>query len=204
MPGSGRLFVFLSFKITFPAKRFVNILFPQEDLLFILQDAVRIMCKVPAAHADRMQLRDVFGGCDQCRHRSEWIPQVIHVQSGHQDADAVVGHDIADFGDRRIEKLRFIDANHIHILDQQQDLGCGVYRCGGNCMGIVRDNLDRAVPCIDHRFKDLDFLPGDPCTVQSPDQLFRFPGEHRTADHLDPPGTRRNVFFKKHGSLQKS
>src|SRR5258706_11773385 len=157
------------------------------DLGIASRDALRVMRRTPATNADRMHLRDILGNREQGRHRSEWTPHVILIESGGDDADASVGELHADIDDARIEELDLIDADDLHSdLHPRQQLGARGDGMRLEPAVVARNDVLGTEAIIDQRLEDLDPLPRDHRTAHPPDQLFRLAGEHASGDDLDP------------------
>jgi hypothetical protein len=93
---------------------------------------MRVISKISAAHADRVDFGDVFGGGKQSGDRAKWISFEVHVEAGYDDADAGICELVADLDKAHVEKLGFVYADNIYTGSQQEDIGRGRHRGGMN------------------------------------------------------------------------
>lgn len=98
-------------QITFTAERFVFGSFSQKYLLVVLNGAVREGCQLPALHTDGMNFRNFVGNGTQAGHRAEWKSAEVHIQTGNNNAYAIVGKLITDINQTAVEELCFIDSS---------------------------------------------------------------------------------------------
>lgn len=181
------------------AARLVGIGFAQQDLLRMDGFSIAIARNISTFYANGMQLGDVICLGKQERHLSEWLAEIVHIQSGYDDSNPLAGQLVADLGKLVIKELGFIDADHVHACCHQQD-GLGVVDRGGrDGFFVVGDNILEIVAGIDSRFEDFNAKVGNFCPFESPDQFFGFAGKHRSADHFDPPPAFAiQIWFDKH------
>ena len=63
----------------------------------------------------------------------------------------------------------------------------GVDRDGPHSCPCVRDDVGHVIAIVDARLENDHALAGDLGPAQAPDHLLALAGEHRPADHLEPP-----------------
>jgi hypothetical protein len=146
-----------------------------------------VVGRVAADDADREGLRDVFGNGQQLRHRLERAAQIILIQTGHDDALAVVRQGIAGGRQVLVEELPFVDPDDFgvggHCVHQ---LVGRPHRLRWDPHVAVRHDVVFAVAAVDDRLEDLDLLPGDLRAAQPADQFLALAAEHAAGDDFDP------------------
>ncbi|TND08589.1 MAG: hypothetical protein FD123_2093 [Bacteroidetes bacterium] len=198
--------LFLRRIITYPAQRFIFPFFAEQDEFFTFVYAVRELGQLAAADADGVYLGYVFRGGHERGQGTERLAHIIHIQPGHDHADAGTGKLVADFHESCIEKLGLVDAHHVGIAGKQENIGGSGYGRRMYGIRIVRNHFLFIVARIRGRLKNFDFLAGELRAFQPPDQLFGFAGKHGTADHLDraAPVFMMNGVFEKHKKQGRS
>src|ERR1051326_2162290 len=172
-----------------PAGGFVGARGTDEDAFAAGDEALRVVGGSAADHADRERLGDVLGDREQLRHRLERLAEIILVQTGDDDALALIREHRGDGGQLGIEELPFVDADdfgiRLHFLEQLARAG-DVFRL--DLHGAVRGDVIDAVAVVDARLEDLDLALGDLRAAQPADQLLALAAEHAAGDHFDPAG----------------
>ncbi len=106
------------------AARLVGIAGAHLDRLAASAQALRAVGRVSAAHADRQALGHVLGHAQEPRDRSKRPPQVVLVERGHDDPQAVVGHLFAHRDQIVVEELRLVERHDLGIrLQMVMDVG---------------------------------------------------------------------------------
>lgn len=168
------------------AQWFVNIRFAKHYLSFLFNDPVGILCQVPANGTNGVNLGNIFGHGQQGRHGTKRPAKVIHVEAGNDHPDPAIGQGVAHRRQLIIEKLGFINADHIKIIGHQQNLARRMNGGALNGIGIVRNNIPGMIALVDHRLVDLKLLLRNAGTLHPPNELFGLARKHGAANYFDP------------------
>ena len=131
-----------------------------------------------------MHLGHLVGYGTEGRHRSEGHTLEVHVKSGHDDADTMIGQGVAHLDDAVVEELCLVDANHVDVVGQQQDASRRVDRRRLNMLLVVAHHVFLRIAHIDGGFENLHPLLGELGASHSAYQFLRFAREHRAAHYF--------------------
>jgi hypothetical protein len=84
-------------------------------------------------------------------------PWKVHVEPGHDDPLAAVGQLYANFQDAFVEKLGFVNPDHVAVAGPQEDFVGGVNGRGTNGVGVVRNHVGFVVAGVEGRLKISSF-----------------------------------------------
>jgi len=155
-----------------------------------LDEALRVLRRVAALHADGERLGDLVGHGEQLGHGMEWPAEIIGVEPGDQDTLAHVGEPHHERDDLLAEKLRFVNSDDLGAQIEPRIHIRRVAHGGGADLELaVRDDVIAGVAFVNARLEDLHALAGDLRAPQPANQLFALAAEHRPAHHLDPSQT---------------
>src|SRR4030095_10076870 len=120
-------------------------------------------------------------------HGPKRLTAEVHIQPGRNHTLASLGKFLAHVRHFPIEKLDFVNCNHVCIgVDQLQNLTCALHWHRPELDAAVRTDAVMPKACIEFGLKYLHFLPGNLSALDPADQLLRFAAEHAAADDLDP------------------
>ena len=173
------------FVVAFAAEGLVDVFFTEDDEFLAGGKTVAVIGEVAAAYADGMDFLYIFRNGHQPGHRTERLAEIVGVQAGDDDADATIGEGLAYLHDAFIEKLGFVDADHLHVRREVQHPGRSLDRGAGNRRGIVGYDVEVGVTFVDGRLEDFNLLFGELGAFEPTDQFFRLAGKHGAADYFD-------------------
>ena len=173
------------FVVAFAAERLVDVFLTEDDEFLAGGQAVAVVGEVAAADTDRVDFLDIFRNGHETRYGTERLAEIVGVESGDDDTNAAVGERLADLNEAFIEKLRFIDADDLHVRRDVQHPGGRPDRRTGNGRGVMGNDIQVGVTFVDGRLENLDFLFGELGAFETTDQFLGLAGEHGTADDFD-------------------
>src|SRR5678816_3289969 len=85
------------------------------DAFTPVNQALGKTCGTSATDADCVSFLYVFCNCQQLRHRFERAPKIIHIEARDNDALTLIRKVVSDPDKVLIEKLAFVDADHVRV-----------------------------------------------------------------------------------------
>ena len=169
------------------AAGFVEARGANEDTFAALDEALGVIGRIAAHHADGERLGDVLGDGQQLRHRLERPSEVVLIEPGDDHPLAAVRKGVARCRQVRIEELPFVDADDLGVRrDGGDDVVRGPDVGRGNPHVAVRHDVVVAEPIVDERLEDLHLLAGDLGAADATDQFLALAAEHAAGNDLDP------------------
>ena len=156
----------------------------EEHPLVVVDEAVTYICQGAAAHADGVDLRHLVGDGEQVGYRSEGLAEIVHVETGDDDAHTAVGELVAYVGKAIVEKLCLVDAHNVDIAAEKEYLGRRIDRCRRYHVMVVADNIVLTVARVDHGLVNLNTLARKLGTLHTADKFLRLAGEHAATNNL--------------------
>lgn len=117
------------------------LLFPQQNPFVVVDCTVGNVGQIAALYADGMYFGHFVCNGTQGRNGTEGNSFIIHVESGHNHTDAVIGQFVADFRQSFVKELGFIDAYHVNLGSEKQDACRRVNRSRRNGIVVVRHHF---------------------------------------------------------------
>src|SRR5690606_20093594 len=151
----------------------------QELEVAIVRFAETVVGAMSRSSAYRVDLGHVFGGGHNGWHWAKRISFKIHVESGDDNAHSRVCQIIADCYDFVVEKLGFVNADHLTTLRQKTDVGRAGNRRTPDFVCVMRYYPCFVITRVDGGLKDLHFLAGKLRPFETSDALFGFTRKHR-------------------------
>ena len=144
--------------------------------------------RLAARDADRGQLVDSLGACQEQSHGPEGLATEVHVGAGDDHPHAGVRQRIDDLADAVVQELGLIDRDDLRCrVDPLRDLQRVGHGFGVDLPAVVgRDPELAAVTVVEVRLEELDPPARDQRAPHPPDQLFGLAAEHDAGDDLDP------------------
>lgn len=157
---------------------------------------MRELRRAAAPNTDGMHLLHILGNSHKSRHWSERFPEKIRVETGDNHPHARVRKFLSYLHERRVKKLRLVNAHDLCSFCKFQHFLRRIHRKGTHMLAIVRDHVLLGIAYIYAGLEHGYFLVGELRTSYASDEFFCLAREHRAADNLYR--TRGFRFFKKH------
>ena len=180
------LLVFLDVGLEAPsASRLVGLGATHDDALLGGHDALRLIGRAAAAHADGERLGDVLRNREKLGHGVEGLAQVVSIETRHDQAFPSICELDRHLEETLFEELSFVDADDFGtVVELFQNLFRVLDELGVDLHVTVGDDMLFAIAAVDQRFEDLDSLTGDLSSSQPSNQLFALPTEHAPGNDL--------------------
>lgn len=168
------------------AQWLVNVFFTKDNKIVILAETVAVLGWGSAFHAYSVHFLHVFGDGHKGRNGAERFPEEVHIQTGYDHSDAIVGELRRHIDQRVVKELCFVDSHHLNAVFKAFE-HLGGFLDGGAlyAVEIVGYNLVFRVTDVYAGFVDANLLVGELGSAQTPYQLFGLAGEHTAANHFD-------------------
>ena len=170
--GKSLLLVLLCCSVALAAEWLVFVLFAEEDSFFAVDEAVGYVGLSTALDTDGMDFGHVVGYRHEGWHGPEWDAFEVHVETGGNDADALVGELVAYIGQGVIEELCFVDADDVAVCSEKKDALRVVDWGGMDGLAFMGDDIFVRVACVDGWLEDLDALVGEFGAFHPADEFF--------------------------------
>ena len=157
--------------VTFTAEGLVFLCLSKEDALVALYQTVTEIGQGTAFDADGMHLGHFVGDGTEGWNGAEGYTAEVHVETGNDDAYAAIGQFVTDAHQTFVEKLGFVDANHVDVGGEQENACRRVDGGGKNGVLVVADNFFIGIARIDAWLENLNALPGKLGPFQTADEL---------------------------------
>ena len=176
---------------TVSAARFVEAAIADQHAVAAGHEALRMVRRIAADHADGERLGDVLRDGQQLRHRIERPSEVVLVEAGDNHALAPVGERVARGRQVRVEELSLVDADHLGFVGDHPHQLVGVrHVLGRDALIAMRHDMVVAEAVVENRLEDLHFLPRNLDAPQPANELFALAAEHAAGDDFDPAALR--------------
>jgi hypothetical protein len=155
-------------------------------LLTTTGNALAIVSRATATHANGVYLIDIFGTGENSRHRAEGFAPEVLIETSDDHPDTGIGKIIHQIHQAIIEELSFVDPHHLHTKNQSlSHFVAASYRSGLKFPIVSRDNPTPARSGVRSGLEHLHSLPCDDRPPQTANKFFALAGEHATGNHLD-------------------
>ena len=143
------MFFFHRFLVASSAKRLVFGFFSQQHSFVVCYGTVGNISQISTTDTDGVYFGNFIGYGAQCRYRAKRYSFVVHIQSGNNYPDSVVGQLVAYINQPFIEKLCFVNSHYINLGCKQQDRARRVYGGRLNGIAVVRNDFFFRITGID-------------------------------------------------------
>lgn len=148
-----------------PAQRLVFVHFTDKYLLicagtFHCWQSVGMLGRLTAFDTDSVDFGNIFSPGQKCRHRSERLGQIVHIQAGYNHPDSLVGEHIAYIHDPIVEELNLIYSHNIHIRGIEKNVLGRINGDGLDGFSLVTDHVCLRIAHIYPRLEYLNSLMG--------------------------------------------